>query len=71
MKKTNPKNIFLLIVIFAAVVFSGCAKVNVTGEISPDFMVTYEGRAEFNMSKYSYAQQSLAQENLLKSYNFV
>jgi len=59
---------YLVIVVTLAVLisFSGCAKIVLTGEITPDYLAVYHGDMEIDLSKYDYSQSALAQENLLK-----
>ena len=63
--KKNKTKIILFFIILSAAIFSGCANIEINGQIDPDFLVTYGGIAEFNLSQYSTAQKSLTQESLL------
>ncbi len=66
MRKINLKILILIVFLALAAALTSCAKIDVTGTINTDFLVTYQGNARFDLSKYSYSQQALAQDSLLK-----
>ena len=66
MKSIIYKYIFTFLALIFILAFSACVKVNIIGEIDSDYKSTYRGEVELSLSKYSNAQQSLAQESLLK-----
>ena len=67
MKMRLIKKYFVIFFILAVLLSSaGCAKIVLRGEISPDYLATYHGELEIDLSKYEYSQSTLAQESLLK-----
>lgn len=69
-KKLYKRILVILTVLLISLIFTGCAEINITGAIDPDFMVTYKGDIEIDLSGYQYSQQNLAQESLINLCNY-
>ncbi len=66
MSKIILKILILIVFLTLAAALTSCAQIDLTGTIDTDFLVTYQGNAKFDLSEYSYSQQALAQDSLLK-----